>query len=137
MEKIFELSRIQEVAVDISKLVARKKVIAFFGQMGSGKTTLIQAICKALEVKDVVSSPTFSIINEYESKAGTIFHLDLYRLNGVLEAVQAGVEDCLHSGNICFVEWPEQALSLLPENALHIRIDAINELTRRVDIEDI
>ncbi|MEJ7769604.1 MAG: tRNA (adenosine(37)-N6)-threonylcarbamoyltransferase complex ATPase subunit type 1 TsaE, partial [Chitinophagaceae bacterium] len=69
MEKIFELSRIQEVAVDISKLVARKKVIAFFGQMGSGKTTLIQAICKALEVKDVVSSPTFSIINEYESKA--------------------------------------------------------------------
>ena len=137
METIFELSRIQFVAADICKLVPGKKVVAFSGEMGSGKTTLIKAICNELQVKDVVSSPTFSIVNEYESNAGTIYHLDLYRLNGTIEAVQAGVEECLYSGNICFVEWPEKALSLLPENVLHIRIYTINEFTRRVHIEDI
>jgi len=134
METIFELSRIQVVAADICKLVSSKKIVAFFGQMGSGKTTLIKAICDELQVKDVVSSPTFSIINEYQSNAGTIYHLDLYRLNSTMEAVQAGVEDCLYSGNICFVEWPEKALSLFPENTLRIRINTINECTRSVHI---
>ena len=109
-------------------------VWAFHAPMGAGKTTLIHSLCTdILHVPDTVSSPTFAIINEYKSNlAGTIYHMDWYRLKGEEEALQAGVEDCFLSGSLCFVEWPEIAPSLLPDKTLHICLSIINETTRRL-----
>ncbi len=120
-------------------LVKDAKLFAFHGEMGSGKTTLITLLCKKKGVKDVVSSPTFSIINEYhffENNAEKkIYHLDLYRLNSMEDIIQAGVEDCIYSGAICFVEWPEKAPELLDENTVHVFIKIIDNATRQVKIE--
>lgn len=103
--------------------------------MGSGKTTLIHALCEVLQVKDAVSSPTFAIINEYTSPvAGTIFHIDGYRMKDETEAAQAGCEDCIESGNYCFIEWPEKFPELLPEDTLHISLEAIDNKVRKLVI---
>lgn len=108
------------------------RVFAFHGDMGAGKTTFIHAVCEVLEVKDTVGSPTYSLINEYVGKNGRIYHIDLYRLRDAEEAVQAGVEDCLYSGDTCFVEWPTRAPELFPEGTLHVHLAVINEETRRI-----
>ncbi|MFN2456794.1 MAG: tRNA (adenosine(37)-N6)-threonylcarbamoyltransferase complex ATPase subunit type 1 TsaE [Chitinophagaceae bacterium] len=112
------------------------KVFAIHGEMGAGKTTTIAALCNHKGVQDVVSSPTFSIINEYlffnSGESKRIYHIDLYRLKDVREAIQAGVEDCINSGEICMIEWPEKASELLNENALHITITAVDEITREI-----
>jgi tRNA threonylcarbamoyladenosine biosynthesis protein TsaE len=121
------------VAKNVITAIGDKKVIALHGQMGAGKTTFSHAFCNALGVIDVVSSPTFSIINVYETKDDkTIYHLDLYRLKDEEEAIQAGVEDCLYSGNICLVEWPERIPTIFPENTLHIKINVVNTRQRRI-----
>ncbi len=105
--------------------------------MGAGKTTFIHSLCTALQVTEAVSSPTFAIINEYYSPvAGIIYHMDWYRLKDEEEALQAGVEDCLYSGNYCFIEWPEKAEGILPADALQIHIEAIDEQTRRLMVEE-
>lgn len=111
-------------------------VWAFHAPMGAGKTTLIHLLCTdVLQVTDAVSSPTFAIINEYKSRvAGTIYHMDWYRLKGEEEVIQTGAEDCLHSGSLCFVEWPEIAPALLPDDTFHIYISIINETTRKLTI---
>jgi tRNA threonylcarbamoyladenosine biosynthesis protein TsaE len=101
--------------------------------MGAGKTTFIHALCKVLNVKNAVSSPTFAIINEYKSvDAGIIYHMDLYRIKNEKEAVEAGIEDCLLSGNFCLVEWPDKIPGLLPDNSLQIFIDVNDNKTRRL-----
>ena len=130
MDVSFSLDKIHDAAVKILKAIEGKKVIALHGDMGAGKTTFIHAVCNAMGVKDAVSSPTFSIINEYTSAEGKIiYHLDLYRLKSAQEAIEAGVEDCLYSGNLCMVEWPEIAPALLPDNAVHcyISVTGANE----------
>jgi tRNA threonylcarbamoyladenosine biosynthesis protein TsaE len=133
MEVIFSLQEINDVAKKVIEAMTNKKVIALHGQMGAGKTTFTQAFCNAFGVVDVVSSPTFSIINQYQTKEGeTIYHLDLYRLKDEEEAIQAGVEDCLYSGNICLVEWPNRIPSIFPPNTLHIHIDVVNDSQRRI-----
>jgi tRNA threonylcarbamoyladenosine biosynthesis protein TsaE len=104
--------------------------------MGSGKTTFINSICAALKVKSSVSSPTYAIINEYESSNGTIFHIDLYRLKDEEEVMQAGVIDCIYSGNTCFVEWPARAPDIFPPETVEVFIDVINEESRRIRIEE-
>jgi tRNA threonylcarbamoyladenosine biosynthesis protein TsaE len=109
-----------------------QKVWAVHGEMGSGKTTFIHALCENLGVSSAIGSPTYSIINEYKSEAGTIYHMDLYRLKDEEEAMQAGVEDCLLSGNLCLIEWPEKAISLLPDNCFHITLKLVDEGTRRI-----
>ena len=102
-------------------------VICFKGPMGSGKTTLISALCSKLNVKDQVSSPTFSIVNEYETYAkDLLFHFDFYRLNSIEEALDIGVEEYLDSGNICLIEWGDRIKSLLPDNIYTIEI-TLNE----------
>ncbi len=102
-------------------------VVAFHGQMGAGKTTFIHALCDAKAVKDVVGSPTFSIINEYAfTENGTekkIYHIDLYRLKDEEDAIQVGVEDCLYSDHICLVEWPDRAAGLFPEDTVHAYLE--------------
>src|SRR5687767_4637052 len=120
-------------------LVNDAKLFAFHGEMGAGKTTLITVLCKAKKVEDLISSPTYSIINEYRfyenNKEKKIYHLDLYRLNSMEEIIQAGVEDCIYSGDICFIEWPEKIPEFLNENTVHVFIRIIDGATRQVKIE--
>jgi tRNA threonylcarbamoyladenosine biosynthesis protein TsaE len=130
------LADIHEKAKRFWELVNAKKVIAFHGQMGMGKTTFIHALCEAKHVSSRISSPTFSIINEYLSPNGNIFHIDLYRLKDEEEAIRAGVEDCLYSGNICLIEWPEKAPGILPKNTLHTYLDFVDTQTRRLRLGD-
>ena len=141
MEWDFSLDNINSVAKEFWKEMSNGTVIAFHGPMGSGKTTFIHALCDAKAVKDVVGSPTFSIINEYEYDCeGTkriLFHIDLYRLKDGKEAMKAGVEDVLYSGNICLVEWPEKAPGLFPANTVHVFIEWVDDKTRRLKIANI
>ena len=108
------------------------RIFAFFGSMGAGKTTFIKAICYELGVNDIVQSPTFSIINEYKTRKGDpIFHFDFYRIRNTTEVFDIGYEDYLYSGNYCFMEWPELIESLLPENAIRVRISG--EMERLIE----
>ncbi len=133
MQIIFKLDKIDEAAMQFLKSIGNKNTIAFNGQMGAGKTTFIHALCNALQVQENVSSPTFSIINQYATNDGKkIYHIDLYRLKDETEVINAGVEDCLNSGNICFVEWPEKALGIFPNDTLYINITTVDTNTRKV-----
>jgi len=140
MEIIYTLEQLPQTAEAFWKIAANSQVIAFSGGMGSGKTTFIHALCDVRKVKDVVGSPTFSIVNEYffseNSKQKKIFHIDLYRLKDEQEAIQAGVEDYLYSDHICLVEWPEKIPSLLPDDSLHVFIEAMDAQTRKLRIGD-
>jgi tRNA threonylcarbamoyladenosine biosynthesis protein TsaE len=133
------LNELNDFAVVFWQTAGDSKLFAFHGEMGAGKTTIITALCKQKGVKDIISSPTFSIINEYRFIEGgeekKIFHLDLYRLNSMEEIIQAGVEDAIYSGNICFIEWPEKAPEFLSENTIHVFIDMIDGTHRSVKID--
>ena len=130
MELRFTLDNIQDIAKQFWQHFSKGKVFAFYGPMGAGKTTFIHALCDQKKVTSTVGSPTFSIINEYAYPEGSIFHIDLYRLKDAEEAIRAGVEDCLYSGNICLVEWPERAIDILPEDTISLHIRAIDPHTR-------
>lgn len=118
-----ELTQLPEVAKQVISFAGDLKIWAFEGEMGAGKTTLIKAICEELDVEDNVSSPTFSIVNEYWSdKAKSIYHFDFYRLKDESEALDIGIEEYFDSGNLCFLEWPSKIESLLPDPLLQIRI---------------
>ena len=135
MELIFSLDNIQEAAMSFLSSTGDYKVFALHGDMGAGKTTFVHAVCEAAGVKDNISSPTFSIINEYLASSGNIiYHIDLYRLKSEQEVMQAGVEDCLFSGNKCFVEWPDKAPNIFPDNTLHISISVLDMNTRKLKI---
>ena len=128
-----------DFATNFWDLVKNAKLFAFHGEMGSGKTTLITVICKAKGVEELISSPTYSIINEYrfyENKTEKkIYHLDLYRLNSMEEIIQAGVEDCIYSGDICFIEWPEKIPEFLNENTVKVFLEIMGDTSRQVKIE--
>ena len=133
MDAIFTLEQIRQVAAALWKEGKTKKVWAFYAGMGTGKTTFIHALCEELGVSSAISSPTFAIVNEYASPAaGTIYHMDWYRLKNEEEAMNAGVEDSLLSGQLCLVEWPENAAGLLPEDCFRIQMEALDERTRRL-----
>jgi tRNA threonylcarbamoyladenosine biosynthesis protein TsaE len=135
MEVNFSLNEIDAAAKELLAQAGNYKVLAFHGEMGAGKTTFIHALCEAMDVEDVVSSPTFSIINEYKTKqAKTVYHMDLYRIKDENEAINAGVEDCLYSGSICLVEWPDKAAGILPDDTLHLYITSIADNTRKLKI---
>ncbi|MBO9618856.1 MAG: tRNA (adenosine(37)-N6)-threonylcarbamoyltransferase complex ATPase subunit type 1 TsaE [Niabella sp.] len=134
MEKVFSLSNIIQAASWLLENLGDKKVVAFYGEMGAGKTTFIYTLCQIMEVEDMVSSPTFSIINEYKFTDGSIYHMDLYRLRDEEEAVRAGVEDCLYSGHYCFVEWPEKAPDLFPEATLFVSVSVVDDQNRKIEI---
>jgi tRNA threonylcarbamoyladenosine biosynthesis protein TsaE len=146
MEWVFSIENISGVALALWKAIPGKKVLALHGSMGAGKTTFIHALCDVLGVKDVVGSPTFSIINEYRyqpadaGNTGTgqsLFHMDLYRIRDEEEAIRTGVEDALYSGNICLVEWPEKAPAIFPADTVHVWIEVLDDKTRRLKITDI
>ena len=104
------------------------KVFIFSGALGSGRTTYIKYICKVLGVKAGISSPTFSLVNEYECANGSVvYHFDFYRLKNVQEAYDIGYEEYFYSGNYCFIEWPEKIPGLVPQDAVEIKIEVKNE----------
>ncbi len=123
---VFTIHNINELKPFVKKLLPEifmNRIVAFYGKMGVGKTTLIKAICKQMNVMNVVTSPTFALVNEYKTKNGdTIYHFDFYRINKVEEIYDFGYEEYFFSENYCFIEWPEPAESILPQNVLKINI---------------
>lgn len=112
-----------------------RKVFAFDGQMGVGKTTFIVSILKAMGVEDIEGSPTYSLVNTYESKAfGKINHFDLYRLNSEDEAFDIGIEEMLYGGDYCFIEWPEKIENLIPENTIWVYLRSNEQGERTINI---
>ncbi|MBS1917351.1 MAG: tRNA (adenosine(37)-N6)-threonylcarbamoyltransferase complex ATPase subunit type 1 TsaE [Bacteroidetes bacterium] len=136
MEFTFDLEHIHNAAKKFWQLAGDKKVFAFHGEMGAGKTTFIHALCDEKKVKSTVGSPTFSIINEYAYDDGKIFHIDLYRLKDEEDAIRAGVEDCLYTGAICLVEWPDKAPGIFPEETVHIHISTLPKRAERLLLID-
>lgn len=130
--------KLEDLAKAFWPYVKDRKVFAFHGQMGAGKTTIITALCRFRGVQDAMGSPTFSIINEYafvqDGAEKKIYHIDLYRLKDEHEVVSAGVEDCIYSGHICFVEWPEKAPHLFDAQAVDVFIEPLSEKERMVTI---
>ena len=132
MELRFRLQDIGTAAEAFWRQFPDQTVLAFHGEMGAGKTTFIHALCLAKGVVDTVGSPTFSIINEYKYDKGRIFHIDLYRLKDEEEAVRAGVEDVLYSGELCLVEWPDRVPGIFPPDTVALRIRAIDRDLREI-----
>jgi len=129
---IDHLDKLPATAEQIIKLAGDRKVWLFSGQIGAGKTTLIQRICQELGVPDKVTSPTYSLINSYDSNQGLIYHLDLYRLNTLDEAIDIGIEDLLYGDSLCFIEWPDLINPLLPPIVLKINIEIIEDSRRKI-----
>jgi tRNA threonylcarbamoyladenosine biosynthesis protein TsaE len=132
---IESIDKIEEVAKEFIKKMGDKKVYAFNGKMGAGKTTFIKAICESMGVQETINSPTFSIVNEYEAKNGDIiYHFDCYRINKIQEALDFGADEYLNSGNICFLEWAENIAPLLPDSITNVNIEEITNGTRKIEI---
>ncbi len=125
--KIKDIESIGEAARQFVGEIGDRRVFAFYGKMGAGKTTFIKAVCEALGVEDVITSPTFAIVNEYSIPAGgalegAIYHFDFYRIKKLEEVYDMGYEDYFYSGSLCMIEWPELIEELLPENAVKVSI---------------
>jgi len=133
--KIKSIQTINESARQFIELIGDKTVFAFNGTMGAGKTTFIKAICEELGVTETVNSPTFSIVNEYETIDGRIiYHFDCYRINKMEEALEIGIEEYLYSGNLCFIEWSKNIASLLPDSVVNVEITEVENGERDVVI---
>ena len=137
--KIDDIERIDKAACEFISMMDNRTVFAFEGKMGAGKTTFIKAICKKLGVKEVINSPTFSIINEYQINVTQqlIYHFDFYRINSIHEAREIGIEDYFYSGALCFIEWPEKINQLLPEDTLSALIIEQPDTSRIVYVKEI
>lgn len=109
-----------------------RKVFAFDGPMGAGKTTFIKQLCEELGTEDIVNSPTFAIVNVYDTKEGEVYHFDCYRLKDIREAVDFGAEEYFYSGNYCFIEWPDIIEPLLPEDVVRIQIRVLDNGDRQL-----
>jgi tRNA threonylcarbamoyladenosine biosynthesis protein TsaE len=132
MDLIYTLAETDQVAAQLVAQYAKKQVWVFKAPMGAGKTTLIAAIGRALGIQQAMSSPTFSIMNEYQIQGKLIYHMDWYRLDSEAEARQAGVEAALEEADLSLVEWPEKAPSLVPDDALVVTIELIDPNQRRI-----
>lgn len=122
------LNDLEQCANDLLDSYKDKRVFAFYGEMGSGKTTFIKQLCKKLNVVDQTNSPTFAIINEYETSGKeNVYHADFYRIKDEEEAFQTGCVEYFDSGNYCFIEWPERIENLLPEETVKVRINLDND----------
>jgi len=122
-----------QVAQQILSEMKEERIFALYGKMGAGKTTLIKAFCQVLGVKDMVSSPTFAIVNEYSgNQSRPVFHFDFYRIKKIEEVFDIGYEEYLYGGNYCFIEWPELISNLLPDDYVRITIGVRDDETREI-----
>ena len=131
-----KIKSIEEIAVAAKEFVTAmgdRKVFAFYGKMGAGKTTFIKAVCEELGVEDVINSPTFAIVNEYvDGKGEPVYHFDFYRIKNLQEVLDIGYEDYVYSGHVCFMEWPELIENLLPDDAVKVTIEEEVDGSRKV-----
>ena len=135
MEIVFVLGNIEVTANEFLQMCSGHKVFAFSGDLGVGKTTFISSLCKALGVEESVTSPTYSIIQEYLSKNDNIvYHIDLYRIKSRMEAMEAGIEDCLNSNEICMIEWPERVPDIFPDDTVFTSIEILSANERKLII---
>lgn len=136
MIEIKKLEELQKAAKLFIETYKDKKVFAFYGAMGVGKTTFIKALCEELEVVDIVNSPSFAIVYEYKTQGqGVIYHFDFYRIKNIEEAFDFGYEDYFYSDNYCFIEWPEKIDSLLPENCAKVYLEEQPDGSRTIKVE--
>lgn len=134
--EIPSVDKIQEAVRQFVCQMGDAKVFAFYGKMGAGKTTFIKAICQELGVEDVITSPTFALVNEYTAGDGSpIFHFDFYRVKKLEEVYDMGYEDYFYSGALCLMEWPELVEELLPQDAVAVTIHANADGSRSIDVE--
>lgn len=125
--KAESIADLKQVCEYLEQSIKKEKIVLFSGEMGAGKTTLIKEFCHYLGVQDEVSSPTFSLVNEYDSSIGPIYHFDLYRIQSEEELYDIGYEDYFFSGYLCLVEWPEMASGIIPENHISVKIRVEND----------
>ena len=128
----FGIEDLNEIAKKIIPILGTQRILLFEGEIGAGKTTLIQALCTEIGVEEPVTSPTFAIVNEYLSGGQSVFHIDLYRLEALEEALEIGIEEYLDSGQYCFIEWPDRITALLDEGLPRIRIDIMDDSSRKI-----
>ena len=134
--RIENIEKIREAAREFVANIGDSTVFAFYGKMGAGKTTFIKAVCEELGVEDVITSPTFAVVNEYRSDASgeLIYHFDFYRVKKIEEVYDMGFEDYFYSGALCFIEWPELCEEVLPEDTVKVTIEESSDGTRVVTI---
>ena len=140
MEKhIIEIQNLESYATaarEFIEMMGDRRIFAFYGSMGAGKTTYIKAVCEAMGVEDAINSPTFAIVNEYEdAESNTIFHFDFYRIKSIAEVYNMGYEEYLYSNAYCFIEWPELIEELLPEETVKVTIEEGPEGQRKITME--
>ena len=133
---IKSVEALDDAAIQLLKWASGEKIFCFNAPMGSGKTTFIKSLSKTLQYSGVVNSPTFPIINNYEG-LNPIFHIDCYRLKDAEEGIQVGLEDCFFSGNYCFIEWADLVKKILPLTYVEVKIEIINETTRKISAKKI
>ncbi len=127
----------QEAETFVREYLQEGRVVAFYANMGVGKTTFIKEICEVLEVVDPINSPTFAIVNEYNTAIGNeLYHFDFYRIKNIQEAIDFGAEEYFYSGNTCLIEWPELISDILPEDCLKVKIELTDNDERRLIIEE-
>lgn len=138
IEKNYGIAELPPIAHELAEVISRFKVVTFSGNLGAGKTTLIKQLCAIWGVKGNISSPTFSLVNQYstnhEAIGSLIYHIDLYRVKDEEEAYHAGIEDDLYSGQLCLVEWPEKAPAIIPNNALMVEITYVSDDQRHIRV---
>jgi tRNA threonylcarbamoyladenosine biosynthesis protein TsaE len=130
------IKQLPEIAEQFVSLIPVNSIVAFYGEMGSGKTTFIKEICNVLKVVDDPTSPTFAIVNEYNTNdRKKIYHFDFYRINKISEAFDIGFDEYIESGYYCFIEWPEKIEEILPDNVIKVKIEVLGEDKRLITIE--
>ncbi|MBQ5701545.1 MAG: tRNA (adenosine(37)-N6)-threonylcarbamoyltransferase complex ATPase subunit type 1 TsaE [Alistipes sp.] len=133
---INSLSELPKVADLVLESLNGRNVVAFFAPMGAGKTTLISTLMETLGSEDIVTSPTFALVNQYYTETREpVYHFDFYRINSINEAFDMGYEEYFYSGDLCLVEWPEKVEQLLPDDTMVVKIEIVDENTRRFTIE--
>ena len=134
MELIIEINQLMETIKHQLTYLSTHKTLLFYGEMGAGKTTFIAALVKQLCGTSDASSPTYSIVNQYNGNGRTVYHMDLYRLKNLQEALDAGIEDIIYSRAYCFIEWPEVILPIIEKPYLELRFSFVDNQHRKIDI---
>ena len=131
--EISNIKDLQKAAKKFLGYFSKPEIFAFYGEMGSGKTSFIQSVCQELNVLDVVTSPTFSLVNEYKSSQhGMLYHFDFYRIQNIREVFDLGYEEYFFQDKYCFIEWPEMIESLLPESSIKVYLEVVSQGKRRL-----